>query len=207
MRYVIAICFFLSSSLYADEHSSLYSMLNNKLENPALLEEARAKGEERAFVCKYCHGTDGNSKRDYIPNLAEQNPKYLLKQFEMFASKQRDNKIMSELAQNLSTEDRVNISLFYSSQKVKPEPALPAEQLAKGKNIFQARCAACHGDNGHGAELLPRIASQPTEYLKRTLNSYRTDPGFRPSSPMQAIVKAVSESDQATAIAYISTMK
>lgn len=206
MRYVIAICFFLSSSLYADEHSSLYSMLNNKLENPALLEEARAKGEERAFVCKYCHGEDGNSKRDYIPNLAEQNPKYLLKQFEMFASKQRDNKIMSELAQRLTIEDRVNISLFYSSQKVKTGPALPPEQLSKGKDIFQARCSTCHGSNGHGQEILPRIASQPTEYLKRTLNSYRTNPNFRPDSPMQSIVTAVNESDQETVIAYISSM-
>ena len=207
MRRVFFICLFLSFSVHADELSSLYSTLNAKLENPSLLEEAMAQGEKRALVCKYCHGSDGNSKRDYIPNLAEQNTKYLLKQFDMFASKQRDNKIMSELAKNLSNEDRVNVALYYSSQTVKPGPELPPEQLSKGKKMFQARCSSCHGNNGHGEELLPRIASQPAEYLKRTLNSYRTNPNFRPSSPMQAIVSALSDSDQTTVISFVSSMK
>lgn len=207
MRYVFLICLFLSFSLNAQEPSSLYSKLNTSLASPALLEEAIVAGKERAFVCKYCHGEDGNSTRDYIPNLAEQNPKYLLEQFEMFASKQRDNKIMSELAKVLTDDDRINISLYYASKNAKPSPALSLEAAAKGANVFKAQCSVCHGDNGHGKEKLPRIASQPTEYLKRTLNSYRTNPDYRSASPMQAIVGGLNVSEQATVIPYISSMK
>lgn len=207
MRYVIFLCFFLSLSLHADELSSMYAKLESKLASPALLKEAIALGNERAVVCKFCHGNDGNSKRNHIPNLAGQNPKYLLKQFELFASKQRDDKIMSELAMNLTSEDRVNIALFYSSQKAKPGPVLQPVLIAKGKNIFELQCIACHASDGHGKEELPRIASQPTEYLKRTLDNYRTNPNRRPNSPMQAIVAAMTEPDQAAVISFVSSMK
>lgn len=207
MRRAFLLCLFLSFSVHSQEPSSLYSKLNTSLASPALLEEAVVAGKERAFVCKFCHGEDGNSTRDYIPNLAEQNPKYLLEQFEMFANKQRDNKIMSELAKVLTDEDRINISLYYFSQEAKASPAISAEASAKGAKIFQARCSACHGDNGHGKEKLPRIASQPTEYLKRTLNNYRTNPNFRSASPMQAIVGTLNESDQDLVTSFVSTMK
>ncbi len=207
MRYAFLLCLFLSFSLHAQEPSSLYLKLSTSLASPALLEEAIVAGKERAFVCKYCHGEDGNSTRNYIPNLAEQNPKYLLEQFEMFSNKQRDNKIMSELAKGLTVEDRINISLYYFSQQAKPGPALASDLSAKGAKIFRDRCSTCHGDNGHGKEKLPRIASQPTEYLKRTLNNYRSSPDFRSASPMQAIVGTLNESEQDLVISFISTMK
>ena len=209
MRHVLFICLFLlpTFSLHAEELSALHTSLNNKLADPVLLKEAIASGEDRASVCKFCHGADGNSKRDYIPNLAEQNPKYLLKQFELFASKQRKNKIMSELAKNLSGDDRVNISLFYSSQKLKTDSGTGSKISTNGKKTFQARCSVCHGENGHGKEELPRIASQPEEYLIRTLNSYRNKPDFRPNSPMQAIVTSLNKSDQSTVVSFVSSMK
>lgn len=198
---------FLSFSAQADELADLNLKLNSKIITPSVLTEAIATGEERASVCKFCHGKDGNSTRKRIPNLAAQNPKYLLKQFELFASKQRKSIIMSELAKNLSNEDRINISLFYSNQKAKADPALTPELANKGDRAFQSRCSACHGKDGHGGELLPRLASQPAEYLNRTLNNYRDKPEFRPNSPMQAIVNSLNESEQKTVTAYISTME
>lgn len=207
MRYIFFIFLFLSFHLHAVEPSDVYSKLNSKLTNPSLLAVAITAGEDRATVCKYCHGTDGNSTRNYIPNLAQQNNKYLLKQFELFASKQRNNKVMSELAKNLTDDDRVNISLFYSSQKVKPRPTWQPELLPQGKQIFLAQCAGCHGNDGHGKEELPRVAGQPSEYLKITLDLYRTDPGRRANSPMQAIAGALTASNQAAVIEFISTLK
>jgi len=185
----------------------MYSMLETRLASPSLLKEAIAIGDERASVCKFCHGDKGNSKRDYIPNLADQNAKYLLKQFELFASKQRDDKIMSELAMNLTSEDRVNIALFYSSKKAKPGSVPKPELIFKGKEIFKSQCVACHGDNGHGKEELPRIASQPAEFLKRTLDNYRTNPKRRPNSPMQAIIGKLTSEDQEAVISYVARMR
>ena len=42
--------------------------------DPAKREQAYAAAEERILLCSKCHGKDGNSKRDYIPNLAGQIP-------------------------------------------------------------------------------------------------------------------------------------
>ena len=50
-----------------------------------------AAGHERIRFCGYCHGEDGNSKRDYIPNLATQHPQYLFEQFEKFGDGRRDD--------------------------------------------------------------------------------------------------------------------
>ncbi len=204
---LFVICLSLPYALHADKLSSLYSILNIKLNDPLLLKDAVTKGKERAFLCVYCHGSDGNSKRGYIPNLADQNNKYLLRQFEMFSSKQRNNRIMSELAKNLDDDDRVNIALFYSTQKVKSGSASRPELLSAGKKLFISRCSSCHGDNGHGKEMLPRIAGQPVGYLKKTLNSYRNNPDMRPNSPMQGIAPALNKSDQAAVIEYISIME
>lgn len=206
-KYLLLICLFLALPLHAEDSSNLYAMIDSKLIAPSLQEQAIVLGEERATVCAYCHGPDGNSTRDYIPNLADQNPKYLLRQFEMFATGQRPNKIMSELAKNLSNEDRINISLFFSSKKAKPAPALPPEVTASASKLFQSHCSTCHGNNGHGKEVLPRIASQPAEYIKRTLSNYRSNPDFRPNSPMQAIVTSLNTSDDEILASYIASME
>jgi len=193
--------------VYADKLSDLNHTLNNKLDNPALLEQALKQGSERASVCKYCHGKTGNSRRGYIPNLAAQNPKYLLHQFELFASGQRKDKIMSELANNLSADDRINIALYYASQKIKPKPAEASATSQKGENIFHARCASCHGINGYGKELLPRIASQPGRYLKKTLRAYQTNSRKRPNSPMQEIAAGLKKDELDAVVEFISAMQ
>src|SRR5690606_7585803 len=98
---------------------------------PTEREQAYAAGEQRISFCSHCHGKDGNSRRDYIPNLAGQNPLYLFNAFEKFANGQRKDFVMSKLAPRLTLEDRVNIALYYSAQKVQLRSEAPdAEQVA-----------------------------------------------------------------------------
>jgi len=194
-------------SLHAEELSALYVTLNQKQSNNTSLKDAIKKGQERALFCKYCHGVTGNSKRGYIPNLAAQNPKYLLHQFELFASKKRKDKIMSELIGNLSSDERINIALYYSNQKVARHSNSANIQDIKGRNIFQERCIACHAKNGHGQEILPRIAGQPMSYLTKTLQRYRSNTHNRPDSPMQTIAANLNNDDLKSVVRYISTMQ
>ncbi|MCW8830097.1 MAG: c-type cytochrome, partial [Gammaproteobacteria bacterium] len=155
----------------------------------------------------FCHGETGNSRRDNIPNLAAQNAKYMLKQFEMFATGQRDNSFMREQAKKLNSEDRVNIALFFSSQKAKPRSEISPDQTTKGSKIFMAQCSGCHGKDGHGNEMIPRIASQPARYLNKTLDIYRTEPEKRSASPMLGIVSTLSKADQVTVTVYLSSLR
>lgn len=185
----------------------LNKMLADKANNESRHAEALVAGEERAYVCKFCHGKSGNSKRNYIPNLAQQNPKYLLRQFEKFANGVRKDRIMSELSKNLTDEDRINIALFYASKKVKLREPYKPQQMKKGRKIFKVRCAQCHGRNGLGHEELPRLAGQPPQYIIKTLTKYKTLKDFRSGSPMQMITQSLSEGDISSLAAYISVLK
>ena len=71
-------------------------------------------GHERIRFCGYCHGEDGNSTRDFIPNLAAEHPQYLFEQFEQFGDGRRDDHVMSTLARALSLPERIDIAVYYS---------------------------------------------------------------------------------------------
>jgi len=189
-----------------DDLNTLALLLESKTKNEQTHQKAIADGIERAFVCQFCHGKDGNSKRDYIPNLAQQNPKYLLHQFELFANKTRNNKIMSELAKILTAEDRVNISLFYASQTLKAGKPYRPELAEKGKTLFAVRCTVCHGKTGLGDDKLPRIAGQSGKYIENTLNKYKTGKTARPLSAMHGIAGTLKDNDIAALAAYLSTL-
>jgi len=87
--------------------------------NPEQRAQAYAAGQERITLCGYCHGEDGNSKRDYIPNLAGQNPRYLFSAFEQYVDGHRTHFVMNQAAKMLSLEERVNIAVYFSQQTVK----------------------------------------------------------------------------------------
>src|SRR5690606_17588386 len=77
-------------------------------------------GHERIRFCGYCHGEDGNSNRDFIPNLAAQHPQYLFEQFEKFGDGRREDHVMSTLARALSLQERIDIAVYYSQQTARP---------------------------------------------------------------------------------------
>ena len=86
--------------------------------------------------------------------------------------------------------------------------------VPKGKEIFTI-CAACHGDDGKGIEVLssPRLAGIPDWYLLRQINNF--EKGIRGTHAddifgrqMGVIQKLMLENDQAKldVIAYINTL-
>lgn len=205
---VLFLCLFLFSSiLNADELSELFLLLDRVSADVSLTKTAIKEGEQRAMVCKYCHGKDGNSKREYIPNLASQSPRYLLRQFELFASKQRKDQVMSELAEGLTAEDRVNIALYYSSQQARPRTDANAELKEDGRILYRDKCHQCHGKKANGGDVFPRLASQPAVYLKDTLLRYRKNIKWRPESPMQSITSSLSDDEIEALVAYLSSLK
>jgi cbb3-type cytochrome c oxidase subunit III len=192
--------------LQANEQELLQT-LEKITSNAATTKSSIAAGDMRALLCKYCHGDDGNSKKDTIPNLAGQNTTYLIRQFEYFASGVRHNKTMNQVAKILSPEDRVNIALFYSHQKVKKQKQYRPELLQKGKKIFETRCFVCHGHDGYGKEELPRIASQPAEFLIGTLSSYTSSVVKRAETQMSAVARTLSKEDIEAVTSYLTSLE
>ncbi|HEY0634011.1 MAG TPA: c-type cytochrome [Gammaproteobacteria bacterium] len=140
--------------------------------DPVKHQAAVEAGKERIMLCAHCHGLDGNSLREEIPNLAAQNPPYLIEQVQKFADGRRKNFVMQTLAANFTLEDKVNLAIYYNSQSVKPVGADP--QLArKAAGLYKSHCQLCHGEGGKGEEGFARIAGQRPQYVITTLQRFR----------------------------------
>jgi len=206
IRILAALIILFAHSVFADEQQ-LISTLKNTQNNAEATADAIELGNTRAFICKYCHGEDGNSKKSSIPNLAGQNPVYLLRQIEMFATGQRDNRTMNEISRVLSLQDKVNIALFYSSQQVTEQTLYRPELVSEGKQLFQTRCFFCHGKDGHGKEELPRIASQPADYVIKTLSSYSSSLVKRIETPMSRVARTLEKDEIQALAAYLTSLE
>jgi cytochrome c553 len=170
-----------------------------------LLKTALVEAEDRVLLCGNCHGKNGNSVRDYIPNLASQNAAYLFNQFELFANGERKDYVMSRLAKNLTRQDRVNIALYFSQMPVESRPQSVASN-AKGEQIYNSLCFTCHNKDGHGNGSYPRIAGQPFVYLEKTLNGFAGSNNRRANSPMAIIVAKMSKQQLQDVAAFVASM-
>src|SRR5712671_2465571 len=69
-----------------------------------------------ATVCAACHGANGVSVTDAIPNLAAQRTGYLESQLKALKDGTRKNPIMNAIAAQLSPDDIANVAAYFSSQ-------------------------------------------------------------------------------------------
>lgn len=83
-----------------------------------------AAGQAKAeAVCAACHGANGASVSDTIPNLAGQRVAYLSNQLKAWKEGTRKNAIMNAIAAQLSADDIGNLAAFYAQLP----PAGPAK--------------------------------------------------------------------------------
>ncbi len=76
-----------------------------------------AAGKAKAVaVCAACHGAEGVSVSDAIPNLAAQRPAYLEAQLKAFKEGNRKNPLMNAIAAQMSADDMANVAAHFSAQ-------------------------------------------------------------------------------------------
>lgn len=169
----------------------------------AALPAAVEAGKKAAFFCANCHGDAGSSKLPEVPNLAGQNPEYLLEQMRKFVSGERKDAFMQGLIKVLKDEERVNIALFYANTPVVAGRA-DAGQVKQGQQMFEKLCVRCHGDKAHGDKMIPRLAGQQVTYLEQSVRRYRDKTGER-LDPLMAIATATLKNEDIKAIANYLT--
>ena len=107
------------------------------------LEAGKAKVD---LVCANCHGANGVSVSDTIPNLAGQRVAYLQSQLNALKSGTRKNAVMNAIASQLSPADIANVAAYFASLstptnlavKSEPFPALLKTQVAFPENYKTA---------------------------------------------------------------------
>lgn len=162
-------------------------------------------GRKAAFFCANCHGDDGISKTPEVPNLAGQNPAYLLEQIRKFGAGERKDQFMQGLIKVLKEEERVQIALFYGSGAVKPTKADPAE-AARGKDLFTRLCVRCHGEAARGDATIARLAGQQIPYLQTSLTRYRDRTGVRNNQLMSIATSSLKNEDIKAIANYLTQL-
>ncbi len=174
--------------------------------DPALRAGMVRTGRKVAAVCTHCHGEGGNSVSPDVPNLAGQNPEYLIEQLRQFAEGRRRNEFMEGMIRALSADEKVGIVVFYAGERVSRKPVANAALAVRGRDYYQKVCFQCHGADGRGNEHHARIAGQQPAYLRLTLLHYRQGAGTRVNPIMSGVTRPMSDADIEAVVAYVSSM-
>lgn len=192
-----------STSLFAQPPAALQEKLKALAADPVALRAAIDAGKKVTFFCANCHGEDGISKTPDVPNLAGQNPAYLLEQIRKFGVGERKDQFMQGLIKVLKDEERLQAVAYYSSIPVPPSKA-DAAKAAQGKELFGKLCVRCHGEQARGNELFPRLAGQKVPYLQTSITRYRDGTGIR-NNQLMSIATSTLKNDDIVAVANYLT--
>jgi cytochrome c553 len=184
------------------------------LANPAVSATTMAQQ-----VCSNCHGMTGSSVSPNFPNLAGQTEPYFVSQLNGFKSHARRDppgfEYMWGLSRSLTEEQIKGLAAYYAGQSPTAQIVEGSrDRLEAGKTIFVSgvaakgvpACSSCHGAEGKGNAIFPRLAGQHADYVaKQLLVFQRTDE--RPEGAvMKTVAHDLSAQDIQDVAAYLQTL-
>jgi cbb3-type cytochrome c oxidase subunit III len=175
--------------------------------DPKAFDLAYRQGAKVAAFCENCHGPSGHSVKPEVPNLAGQNTIYVLNQLNKFHEGKRSGAFFMEgLVKAMSKDELFAVSIYYTTQQARVTPPADAVLAAKGQTIYELNCKFCHGDSGHGNEMIARIAGQQALYMTNTIKRYRENK-VRSDARMYTATQKLSETDIKALVAYVGSMQ
>jgi cytochrome c553 len=149
-------------------------------------------------LCSACHGPGGNSLSPTFPKLAGQKEQYLAAQLKAFKSKERADPeahdYMWGMAATIPDSLINDLAHYFASQP--PPSGKPGDRvlIAEGKKLYEegdkaknvSACSSCHGANGEGMSVFPRLAGQHAAYNVRQLEVIQKN--LRSSPVMHGII-------------------
>jgi len=184
------------------------------LGNPAIAGKVLAQQ-----ACSLCHGVRGVSLSPNFPNLAGQQPAYVIAQLTEFRSHSRQDpegfEYMWGVTRRLTDDQIAAIATYYAAQPPAHQGAEGAVAAVEvGRKLFLEgapdrgipACSSCHGDHGQGLAAFPRLAGQHSDYIAKQLRVFqRTEQ--RPDGPaMKAVAHNLTPADIEGAAAFLQTL-
>ena len=211
---VLLLTFCLYSTAIAstmEEDMALRGQLEKRIaeikKNPNKLKAMIREGRDRTILCNTCHGEDGIAVKEVTPNLAGQNPVYIVDQFQRYGDGRRNDYWMSSLAKTFSVEDKIKIALYYAEMEMKASGGGDPSQMAEGERIFKQVCVSCHGADGRGQEGYARLAGQRYDYVVKMLKEFRDRTGKRINVWMTSVAIRLSDKDIEAVSTYLANLK
>jgi len=170
-------------------------------------------------VCSQCHGAAGIAALDDVPNLAGQQQDYVAKQLHEFKGQTRSDpnavKSMWSVAHDLTDKQIDGLAAHFAQLPLQAQPVEgKPEQIAAGKTIFAGGalaqgvppCSGCHGVDGAGKPMFPRLAGQHTMYLVKQLMVCQGTRGRPGGSVMKAVTHELTPADITNVAAYLQAL-
>lgn len=173
---------------------------------PQSRQKAIAEGKNAAFFCVNCHGETGLGRFDNVPNLAGQNPAYLMVQIQKFADGRRKDDFMSGLIKALSEADRLNMAVYYASLTAPANTPKDKRAADRGRTHYSRACVGCHGADAHGNRDIARLAGQKASYVMESLQKYRDRRGARTDPVMSSVASGLNNAQIEDLSAYLSSL-
>ena len=153
-------------------------------------------GEAQTAVCGSCHGANGVSPDPMVPNLAGQEPHYLVNAIKAYRDQARNHEDMIADKSDAQIED---IAAYYAVQ-----PGASAVSGNAGVADIVAKCDRCHGAAlGENTMVVPRLYGQQQDYLLRVMRQYREEQ--RGNSMMHKMSAGYSDAVLAEIAGYYAT--
>jgi cytochrome c553 len=168
-----------------------------------------------AQVCSNCHGLDGNSVSPNFPRLAAQPAAYLELQLKEFRSHHREDpagfEYMWGLSRHLTDAQIAGLAAYFSRQAARPNAPGDPRVAENGRAIFEKGlpgqgvppCATCHGAQGHGNDIYPRIAGQHADYVVKQLGVYQKTEERPAGVVMKGVAHSLTPQDMRAVAAYL----
>lgn len=164
--------------------------------------------------CFLCHGMQGEAASAVFPRLAGQHWEYIAKQLSDFKSGKRKSETMKPQVEDLQPAEMKALGMFFQGKQVPGREIRDVDLLAVGKYIFQRgnqfsglpACASCHGPQGHGTPLLPRLAGQHPRYTEEQIKQFNTRERTNDNAVMHTVASKLSELETHAVAAYIATL-
>jgi cytochrome c553 len=184
-------------------------------------------GAAKSATCVACHGPAGNSANPEWPTLAGQNAHYLQQQITLFRDTARPNPLMYPMVKDLTDQDILDLSTYFSRQTPTGGESDPSywqagEKLYRGGDAARGvpACMACHGPVGRGvpAAGFPALRGQHAVYTIKQLTDYAADSRYQkddkgsrragPNAPMMVtIANRLTPEDRRNLASYIQGMR
>ena len=157
-----------SGPLRDDELRPLYAMDSDIREGKDLADS----------ICAGCHGADGASPTNGMPNIAGQRPSFVYRELRAYKAGARPDADMTRKVKFLGDDAIVKVAAYYASLDPAQPPAGPAPEYvspAAGWKAAATPCFKCHGENGISQKAgVPNLVGQLPKYLVETMRSYQS---------------------------------
>jgi len=161
------------------ESLALYFASQTPIVRPPPVRGDAAAGEPLTGLCGGCHGSRGVSTDSATPNLASQDPLYLVDALKAYRAGRKHAAMQRVVSVAVKSDaDAEDIAAFYATQ--------PGTAAQRGQTLTQDiadKCNRCHSPSVDNPSLpIPNIRGQDRDYLIMALRAYRE--GRRESSAM-----------------------